>query len=317
MSDGTITITANGGTGALSYSIDGGSTYTNSTGIFSGLDAGSYSVMVHDSSSCTNVGSIITITEPAALIISIASTDVSCNGGSDGSAALSVSGGTLSYSYLWSDPGSQTSSTATGLTAGTYNVTVTDANGCIETDNVTINEISGGPQTSLIIGVANVIELATENYVVTLHTGSIYDWSVDNGAQVSGGQTYSIDIKWGATGSGKVSVVETDSFGCFGDTVSLDVNIGVSGMNKSGSSPGTVHIYPNPNKGIFTLEVSNFNLAGGDCILLISDVLGREILSSPVRNATSIIDISSYPAGFYELQVASGETSYFNKVLIK
>ena len=68
------------------------------------------------------------------------STNVSCYGGNNGSATVSASDGTPSYTYLWSTTPTQTTSTATGLTAGNYTVTVTDANGMSVTTSVTITQ---------------------------------------------------------------------------------------------------------------------------------------------------------------------------------
>src|SRR5690606_20161457 len=66
-------------------------------------------------------------------------TNVACNGSSNGTATVTVSGGIAPYTYSWSPTGG-TSATATGLSAGTYEVTVTDANGCILTETFTITE---------------------------------------------------------------------------------------------------------------------------------------------------------------------------------
>ncbi|MEI2422513.1 SprB repeat-containing protein, partial [Arthrospira platensis SPKY2] len=73
--------------------------------------------------------------------------DVSCNGAGDGFATVVATGGVTPYSYEWNDGSSQTTSTATGLSGGTYEVTVTDGNGCTATASVTISE----PSASLSI----------------------------------------------------------------------------------------------------------------------------------------------------------------------
>ncbi|MFH1320024.1 MAG: PKD domain-containing protein [Bacteroidota bacterium] len=145
LSEGTITIVAGGGTGTLNYSIDGGSTYSNTTGIFTGLGAGSYDIVIQDSNNtnCTLSGSAISITEPAALSLTTGSVDATC-GSSDGSASITVTGGTGSYTYLWNDPGTQTTSTATGIAAGNYSVTVTDANSCTGNATASVND-AGAP----------------------------------------------------------------------------------------------------------------------------------------------------------------------------
>ncbi|WP_190304163.1 Ig-like domain-containing protein, partial [Paenimyroides baculatum] len=102
---------------------------TGATGAtLSNLAAGTYSVTITDTNGCTGTESI-TITQPAVLIATnSAQTDVSWYGGNDGSATVSVAGGTAPYTYLWSN--GATGATASNLIAGTYTVTVTDANGC-------------------------------------------------------------------------------------------------------------------------------------------------------------------------------------------
>src|SRR5262249_59717197 len=82
----------------------------------------------------------VTITQPTAITSSVASvTNVSCNGGSNGAATITAGGGTPGYTYSWS-PGGGTAATATGLAAGSYTVTITDANSCTKTQSVTIRQ---------------------------------------------------------------------------------------------------------------------------------------------------------------------------------
>ena len=65
---------------------------------------------------------------------------VDCNGNSTGSAVAVVEGGTMPYSYLWSDALGQNSDTAVLLSAGMYSLEVTDANGCTTNDDIEITE---------------------------------------------------------------------------------------------------------------------------------------------------------------------------------
>src|SRR5690606_12770713 len=98
--------------------------------------------MVTDANNCTTT-TTVTIAEPVLLEASIALANVvnvSCFDGNDGSAMVTVSGGTAPYTYLRNDTTAQTTATAIGLQAGTYTVTVTDANNCTTTTNVTITE---------------------------------------------------------------------------------------------------------------------------------------------------------------------------------
>jgi hypothetical protein len=123
-SDGKIKVTASGGTSAYSYlwSIGG-----NEDSLVN-LQIGTYTVTVTDANKCTQTASV-TLTQPTELeFTSVTATQPSCFGGANGSLQIGVSGGTTAYSYSWSN--AQTSNPATGLSAGTYQVTVTDANGC-------------------------------------------------------------------------------------------------------------------------------------------------------------------------------------------
>ncbi len=88
----------------------------------------------------------VTISATNPITATISTTDETCAGANDGTATVNPSGGTPPYTYGWNtNLGIQTTSTATGLSAGTFTVTVTDANGCILTTNVTINTIPPPP----------------------------------------------------------------------------------------------------------------------------------------------------------------------------
>src|SRR5690606_16692934 len=118
--NGTATVTPAGGTPGYTYSwAPSGGTAATATG----LAAGTYTVTVMDVNNCTATHSF-TITGPSSALTASAGSqsDVSCNGGSDGSATVSVTGGTPAYTYSWL-PSGGTAATASGLTAGVYTVT--------------------------------------------------------------------------------------------------------------------------------------------------------------------------------------------------
>ncbi len=159
--DGPITdVTCNGGTdGALfvtgntdgaspetpySFSWDGpiplAPTNTNTTSELENLPAGAYTVTMTDAgpAGCQVVDSFM-VQQPEPISIRIVDRqDESCNVGNDGAASLVITGGTGPYDFAWSN--GVTDSIATGLSAGTYSVTVEDVNNCIDSMDVTIFE---------------------------------------------------------------------------------------------------------------------------------------------------------------------------------
>lgn len=144
-SDGMAEAYPSGGVGGFSYSwsVSAGS---QNTKIATDLSAGTHYVTVTDANGCTKSTSV-TLTEPPVVVVSAAATsdyngyNVSCNGGSDGVAEAYPGGGVDGFTYLWSaSAGNQITKEATGLTAGTHHVTVTDANGCSESTSVTLTE---------------------------------------------------------------------------------------------------------------------------------------------------------------------------------
>jgi uncharacterized repeat protein (TIGR01451 family) len=139
--DGSLTATVTGGSGDYSFVWDaqtGNQVTARATGLSAGIN---YGVTITDNvTGCTSEGTGM-LTEPEELIVSGVTTDVDCNGGNDGTIILTVSGGTLDYSYSWTGNGvDPLAMNQTGLTAGAYSVIVTDENGCTADENFTIDE---------------------------------------------------------------------------------------------------------------------------------------------------------------------------------
>lgn len=138
--DGDATVTPTGGT--QPYTFDWDSAAGNQiTGTATALCPGTYSVTVTDANGCSTTNSV-TVTEPTVLVVSTSSNPASCQACTDGSATALVSGGTPSYTYLWT-PGGQTTATASNLGSGTYTVTSTDAQGCTIMDTVVVTAPTG------------------------------------------------------------------------------------------------------------------------------------------------------------------------------
>lgn len=130
--------TANAVGGSLPYSYLWNPT-NQSTQTATGLSAGTYTVTVTDANGCFGTA-VVTFTDPPALTLSTSGTNLVCNSVCIGTATATPGGGTPGYTYSWNTVPVQTTQTATGLCAGTYTITVTDANGCTITATVTITE---------------------------------------------------------------------------------------------------------------------------------------------------------------------------------
>jgi len=134
---GSITVNAAGGAGTLAYSIDGINFISSNT--FSGLGAGTYTIVVRDAASCTGEINVI-VTEPLEIHMFTAEYHVSCNGANDGIIYVIASGGTGALQYSIDGINYQPGNNFVGLDGGTYTVLAKDANGCTEISLVVINE---------------------------------------------------------------------------------------------------------------------------------------------------------------------------------
>ena len=135
-SDGTATVTTIGGTGAPTISWNTSPVQTSLTA--TSLLAGTYTITATDGNGCIATESVI-VTEPVVLSASISASNTGCLVGNNGTATVTPTGGTGTYTYLWDDASTQNTATATGLSAGTlYTCTITDANNCSTTTNITL-----------------------------------------------------------------------------------------------------------------------------------------------------------------------------------
>lgn len=201
-SDGSITITVANGSGNYTYAWANG---VGSGNTASNLAAGTYSVTITDNGfvNCIKDTSI-TLTNPNAPVIgNTLITNVNCAGDTTGSAAVTVNGGNPPYTYVWTN--GQTTNPAINLGAGTYNLTITDASGCVVFDTAVVTE----PQPILVQVNSNPTGCTDPNSgsaVATVSGGTSpygYLWS-------NNGTTDSI----GGIAAGQYDVTVTDAVGC-------------------------------------------------------------------------------------------------------
>jgi SprB repeat len=128
--NGSITFSASGGTGILEYSIDNGANYSP-TGSFTGIGAGGYTLIVRDANGCHSATQTLNIIAPAAVSFTYSTTNPSCFGGTNGSIAVTPSGGAGGYEFSYNNGGLfSITNPKTGLSDGTYTVIVRDLNSC-------------------------------------------------------------------------------------------------------------------------------------------------------------------------------------------
>jgi gliding motility-associated-like protein len=246
-SDAEILATVSGGTPTYTYEWNPGGITGNP---LTGIPAGSYNLTVTDANNCEEELLNILVPEPAPLQLQLVSQeDVSCNGLDDGSAEISVSGGTQPYTYLWDDPAAQVTAQATGLEPGTYNVDITDANGCMaQWLNIEIEE----PDTLVVD--------------VTSTTPITCDYTADGiaEAQVTGGVA-PVEFLWNDTSgqtastaidlaAGDYTVTVTDANGCT-DTAMTTID--------PPADPLIADFSLSPDTGQQPLEITVTNLSEG------------------------------------------------------
>jgi gliding motility-associated-like protein len=136
--DGSIELSTTGEFGPYLYSLNGGPLQADS--FFTNLNAGVYDLLVLNSLGCDSILQVV-LTEPDSLILSISSTThLSCFESNDGSAEVSVDGGTPIYQIAWQTSPIQSGSIASGLSAGDYWVVVSDGNGCTDSIQLSFNQ---------------------------------------------------------------------------------------------------------------------------------------------------------------------------------
>ncbi|MBI3218935.1 MAG: T9SS type A sorting domain-containing protein [Bacteroidetes bacterium] len=334
LSNGSILVTASGGTGTITYSKDG--TNFQAGASFTGLAPGNYTITAKDANNCTQVTSAISITQPsAALAISgIIKNNPLCNGNANGSLVVSVTGGTAPYQYSIDGTNFLSSNTISGLSSGNYVVTVKDANNCtvVSASQSLVNPaalaatVTASPQScSAIVDGRLTVSASggtgTLQYSIdgtNFQTSSVFNGLLANNYTITIKDANNCSITRLATIttvsaiSGTIS--QTAFINCFGQSTAA-LNLSVSG----GTAPFTF-LWSN---GATSQNVSS--LAAGNYSVVITDSKGCTgsasfLVTQPVTLSASTttsnyngfgVNCNGAATGFINLTVAGGTAPYF------
>ena len=309
-SDGSAQINALGGNAPYVYSWSNGSTTSQNNGI----GAGSYSVIVTDTNGCTVQNSVV-LNEPTELQISTSITSnfngysISCTGANDGSAMVSASGGTAPYTILWSN--GDTSSTSNNLSAGTYFVTITDANGCSKSDSVVLTDPIGLSNLTLSVSSYN-------GYNISCNGGNDGNISMTG---VSGG-TAPLSYYWNTGDStssivgitaGNYTLTVTDINGCsISDSLTLNQptvltsnawatsNFNGTNISCNGAMDGSAQVFGAGGVGPYTFlwntsdtSTTLSNLGVGTYNVVVTDANGCTTIDTVSLNEPSVFTLSA------------------------
>ena len=258
----------------------------DTTAVIAGLPPDTYICVITDDAGCsTSVTQ--SIVEPDQLVVSIALiNDPTTCGGTDGNISSTVSGGTGSYDYLWNS--GETSADLNNVGAGSYSVTVTDANGCSESTGVlTLND----PPLPVV-----TLSLSTDSLCTTdpplLLDGNTPTGGVFSGLGVSGN---SFDPSIGA-GDYPVLYSYTDVNNCTAnasDTIHVELCTGLGTITESAE---LFHVLPNPNHGMFRIAMTN---GGTEAIVRVTNALGQTVASYRVQGNSYYVDESRFGPGIF------------------
>ncbi len=341
-------VSCNGGnTGAASISVSGGApgyTYLwapsgGTTATISGRTAGTYTCTITDANSCTRTQTV-SLTQPTAIASSVASqTNVSCNGGNNGAATVSVSGGTPGYTYSWA-PSGGTAVSITGRTFGTYTCTITDVNGCTQTQTVSLTQPA--VLASTVSSQTNVSCNGGSNGVATISVsggtpGYTYSWAPSGGttASISGrtAGTYTCTIT-DANSCTRTQTVSLTQPTALASSVSSQTNLSCNGGNNgaatlsvSGGTPGYTYLWTPSGgtaatasgliAGTYTCTITDANSCTRSQTVLLTQPAGMSssvtaqtnILCNGGSNGAASISVSGGAPGYTYLWAPSGGTA--------
>ncbi len=326
--NGSATANVSGGVSPYTYQWAGGQTSAQ----ISGLSTGTYSVTVTDANGCTTSGSV-QIVSTTTLAVSAVPTPASCFSANNGSVQANVTGGAAPFTYTWSNGSSAALNGS--LTAGTYTVTVTDANGCTVTASATVTSPPQLTCSSQVVSSVTTFNGSNGSVSASAAGGAgnfTFNWS--NGSTLStvsnlspGAYTVTVTDGNGCTCTSVVTLINPSKIGNFvwndlngnglqdtGEPGVEGVTVRLIGTNSSGNQINLVtttnasgnYFFDGLNAGTYQVKVSPPTLhvftqanAGNDDTID-SDFNPADSLTSVFALAQGVYD-SKWDAGLVEL----------------
>ena len=287
--DGSISVEVSGGFPSYSYSWSiAGSPIVGTTDL-TALSSGIYDLTITDANDCHKSFNI-EVQEPSELIVSSLVQDVSCNGDNDGSASISISGGTNPYMMNWQGVDS------TSLTAGNYEVIITDANNCIEIIDVEVT------QPTPVVANFNVNQIP---FTASASGGTppyTYEWLYFGNYQSSG-------TIFNPEENGEYTLVATDANGCQGRRLNLYSNT----VDLLEFEDLDFLVYPNPVIDYLYIELKSKPVSE-NYIFKLLDYRGRVIMNEAFKDNIRI-NVNDIASGIYVIHLYS-ELNFLHKKVI-
>ncbi len=306
MSDGMIKIQASGGGGSFDYSVDGGTNFQASNK-FNGLSAGTYDVVVKETTTgCTDDSTITLNMQTAPNLNGVSITDATC-GMSDGEIMVSASGGSGSLEYS-SDGGSsfQSSSNLTGLSAGNYKVMVKDSNMCMDSTTATIQ--TKLQPVAMASSDTDSVDLAfngTVNFTSSGSVGSNYSWDFGDGSTGSGATT---SHTYSAKGTYTVTLYVTEGNCTDSAKVTIEV-VNTTSIQEQKVENAELTVRPNPSKGQFKVQMSRARSGSIEVL----DLTGRVVHERSLTNSDRVqLDLSGQEEGVYFVRLRNTNDATLN-----
>ncbi len=303
--DGTASAEGMGGTAPYAYLWSNGGMMPT----ISNLTPGTYEVTVTDANNCSSIGSVATSAFDCTLSTTITGENLACNGFSTGTAMVETTGGATPFTYIWSN--GATEAMINDLAAGSYTVTVTDANDCPTINTIMISEPSA--ITFTVNTITNDMDANGSGAIdVEVEGGTgpfVIEWSVD-------GTVVSMDEDPSGLMAGDYTCLITDSNDCTftSEVVTVDNLTNLTEQNLEQK----IRLFPNPTKGNVHIHM-NFEEAY-EVEMSLLNVTGKQLLGT-LNQQSSIhhleLNLADYPKGLYFVKMRVGESVITKKIIVR